>query len=89
MSHMKPLGETFPIERQPGIGAAPVVRIDLRTLGAGADEAGCVPGNAAFAARAIPADQVSGELDTRLLIHDARIALSCTASVLGERAISR
>ena len=48
-----------------------------------------VPSNAAFAAKAIPVDQVSGKLDTWLLIHSLRIAPAFAASALGVWAISR
>ncbi|MGO7133510.1 anthrone oxygenase family protein [Rhizobium leguminosarum] len=48
-----------------------------------------VPSNAAFAAKAIPVDQVSGKLDTWLMIHNLRIALAFAASALGVWAISR
>lgn len=48
-----------------------------------------VPSNAAFAAKAIPVDQVSGKLDTWLMIHNLRIVLAFAASALGVWAISR
>lgn len=48
-----------------------------------------VPSNAAFAAKSVPVDQVSGKLDTWLMIHNFRIALAFTASALGVWAISR
>lgn len=48
-----------------------------------------VPNNAAFAARAIPVDQVSARLDTWLMIHNLRIALAVAASALGLWAASR
>ena len=48
-----------------------------------------VPSNAAFAAKTIPIDQVTGKLDTWLLIHNVRIALAFAASALGVWAISR
>lgn len=48
-----------------------------------------VPSNNAFASRAIPVDQVSGKLDTWLLVHNIRIALAIVASALGVWAISR
>lgn len=48
-----------------------------------------VPSNATFAAKAIPVDQVSGKLDTWLMIHNLRIVLAVLASVLGVWAISR
>lgn len=48
-----------------------------------------VPSNAAFAARSVPVDQVSGKLDTWLMIHNIRIALAFAASALGVWAISR
>lgn len=48
-----------------------------------------VPSTAAFAAKAIPVDQVSGKLDTWLMIHNLRIALAFAASALGVWAISR
>jgi len=48
-----------------------------------------VPSNAAFAAKSVPVDQVSGKLDTWLMIHNLRIALAFAASALGVWAISR
>lgn len=48
-----------------------------------------VPSNAAFAARAVPIDQVSSKLDTWLLIHNLRIMLALVASALGVYAVSR
>ncbi|WP_324695163.1 DUF1772 domain-containing protein [Novosphingobium sp. RL4] len=48
-----------------------------------------VPSNTAFASKAIPLDQVSGKLDTWLLVHNVRIALAFAASALGVWAISR
>lgn len=48
-----------------------------------------VPSNTAFAAKAIPVDQVSGKLDTWLMIHNVRIALAVAASALGVWAVSR
>ncbi|MDI6028774.1 DUF1772 domain-containing protein [Corticibacterium sp. UT-5YL-CI-8] len=48
-----------------------------------------VPSNAAFAAKAVPVDQVSGKLDTWLMIHNLRIVLAVGASVLGVWAVSR
>lgn len=48
-----------------------------------------VPSNAAFAAKTIPVDQVSGRLDTWLMIHNLRIVLAVTASALGVWAVSR
>lgn len=48
-----------------------------------------VPSNAAFAAKAIPIDQVSGKLDTWLMIHNLRIVLAFAASALGVWAVSR
>lgn len=48
-----------------------------------------LPSNAAFAAKAVPIDQVSGKLDTWLLIHNLRIVLAFTASALGVWAVSR
>jgi Domain of unknown function (DUF1772) len=48
-----------------------------------------VPSNAAFAARSIPVDQVSGKLNTWLMIHNLRIVLAVLASVLGVSATSR
>lgn len=47
-----------------------------------------VPSNAAFAAKAIPIDQVSGKLDNWLMIHNLRIVLAFAASALGVWAIS-
>lgn len=48
-----------------------------------------VPSNAAFAAKTIPVDQVSGKLDTWLMIHNLRIVLAVAASALGVWAVSR
>lgn len=48
-----------------------------------------VPSNAAFAAKTVPVDQVSGKLDTWLMIHNLRIALAVAASALGVWAVSR
>ncbi|MCA1458765.1 DUF1772 domain-containing protein [Bradyrhizobium sp. BRP22] len=48
-----------------------------------------VPSNAAFAAKAVPVDQVSSKLDTRLIIHNLRIMLALVASALGVYAVSR
>lgn len=48
-----------------------------------------VPSNTAFAAKAIPVDQVSGKLDTWLMIHNVRIALAVAASALGVWAVGR
>lgn len=48
-----------------------------------------VPSNAAFASKSIPADQVTGKLDTWLMIHNLRIVLAFIASALGVWAISR
>lgn len=48
-----------------------------------------VPSNSAFAAKTIPLDQISGKLDTWLMIHYLRIALAVTASALGAWAASR
>ncbi|MBU1210905.1 MAG: DUF1772 domain-containing protein [Alphaproteobacteria bacterium] len=48
-----------------------------------------VPSNAAFVAKAIPVDQVSGKLDTWLMIHNFRIVLAFAASALGVWAVSR
>jgi hypothetical protein len=47
-----------------------------------------VPSNTAFAAKAIPIDQVSGKLDKWLMIHNLRIVLAFAASALGVWAIS-
>ncbi|SUE43046.1 anthrone oxygenase family protein [Roseomonas gilardii] len=48
-----------------------------------------VPSNAAFAARAIPVDQVAGKLDTWLMVHNLRIVLAVAASALGVWAAGR
>ena len=50
-----------------------------------------VPSNAAFAAKTIPVDQVSGKLDSWLMIHNLRIvlAVAVAASALGVWAVSR
>jgi hypothetical protein len=47
-----------------------------------------VPSNAAFAAKTIPVDQVSGKLDSWLMIHNLRIVLAFAASALGVWAVS-
>lgn len=46
-----------------------------------------LPTNAAFAAKAVPLDQVPARLATWLMLHDLRIALAALASVLGALAI--
>ena len=48
-----------------------------------------VPSNAAFAAKAVPVDQVSAKLDTWLLIHNLRVVLAFAASALGVWAVNR
>lgn len=48
-----------------------------------------VPSNAAFAGKAIALDQVSGKLDSWMLLHNIRIVLALAASVLGIVAINR
>ncbi len=48
-----------------------------------------VQSNTAFAAKAIPIDQVPAKLDTWQMIHNLRIALAVAASALGVWAISR
>lgn len=47
------------------------------------------PSNAAFAAKSVPVDQVSGKLDTWLMAHTLRIVLAVAASALGVWAVSR
>ncbi|MDH7796228.1 MULTISPECIES: DUF1772 domain-containing protein [unclassified Beijerinckia] len=48
-----------------------------------------LPSNAQFAAKAVPLDQVSGKLDSWLLLHSLRIVLALVASILGIVAIAR
>jgi hypothetical protein len=48
-----------------------------------------VPGNAQFASKSIPPDQVPARLDTWLMVHGVRIALAAVASVLGILAVGR
>ncbi|APX26180.1 hypothetical protein GCM10011326_40070 [Salipiger profundus] len=47
------------------------------------------PSNTALAAKTIPVEQVSGKLDTWLMIHNFRIVLAIAASALGVLAVSR
>lgn len=47
-----------------------------------------VPSNSAYAAKTVPIDQVSGKLDTWLMIHNLRIILAVAASALGVWAVS-
>lgn len=47
-----------------------------------------VPSNSAYAAKTVPIDQVSGKLDTWLMIHNLRIVLAVAASALGVWAVS-
>lgn len=48
-----------------------------------------IPSNSAYAAKTVPIDQVSGKLDTWLMIHNLRIVLAFAASALGVWAVSR
>ncbi|MDF1747500.1 MAG: hypothetical protein P1V34_01360 [Alphaproteobacteria bacterium] len=78
MSLLKPLDERFPIEREVGSTARLAHTI-----------AYSVPSNATFSAKAVPAGQVTGKLNTPLMIQNLRIALEVAASALGMCAVSR
>jgi hypothetical protein len=47
------------------------------------------PTNAQFAAKSLPIDQVPAKRDMWLMLHNFRIALAASASILGVMAISR
>lgn len=48
-----------------------------------------VPANTGFSSGSLPLDQVSGQLDTWLRLHNIRIALAVAASALGVWAYNR